>query len=83
MAENKAAILPMQGAYLRSKIRRFLGTDTAREKSESFEWHEHAHLPDRLENIADDDRQEAVEMLIDQEIGGIPVVDEAEGLVGL
>ena len=32
---------------------------------------------------ADDDLQEAVEIMIDEKIGGIPVVDEAEGLVGI
>lgn len=32
---------------------------------------------------ADDDLQEAVELLIEQKIGGIPVVDEGEGLVGI
>lgn len=31
----------------------------------------------------DDDLQEAVELLIDEKIGGVPVVDEAEGLVGI
>jgi acetoin utilization protein AcuB len=31
----------------------------------------------------DDDLQEAVELLIDEKIGGIPVVDDAEGLVGI
>ena len=31
----------------------------------------------------DDDLQEAVELLIDEKIGGIPVVEEAEGLVGI
>jgi CBS domain-containing protein len=31
----------------------------------------------------DDDLQEAVELMIDQRIGGIPVVDKAEGLVGI
>jgi acetoin utilization protein AcuB len=31
----------------------------------------------------DDDLQEAVEIMIDEKIGGIPVVDEAEGLVGI
>ena len=30
-----------------------------------------------------DDLEEAVELLIEQKIGGIPVVDEAEGLVGI
>jgi acetoin utilization protein AcuB len=32
---------------------------------------------------ADDDLQEAVELLIEQKVGGIPVVDDAEGLVGI
>ena len=31
----------------------------------------------------DDDLQDAVELLIDEKIGGIPVVDETEGLVGI
>jgi acetoin utilization protein AcuB len=31
----------------------------------------------------DDDLQEAVELMIDEKIGGIPVVDGAEGLVGI
>ncbi len=31
----------------------------------------------------DDGLQEAVELLIDEKIGGIPVVDEVEGLVGI
>jgi acetoin utilization protein AcuB len=31
----------------------------------------------------DDELQDAVELLIDEKIGGIPVVDEAEGLVGI
>jgi len=32
---------------------------------------------------SDDDLQDAVEIMIDEKIGGIPVVDEAEGLVGI
>ena len=31
----------------------------------------------------DDDLRDAVELLIEQKIGGIPVVDEAEGVVGI
>ena len=31
----------------------------------------------------DDDLQEAVELMIDEKMGGIPVVDEPEGLVGI
>ncbi|HVR16306.1 MAG TPA: CBS domain-containing protein [Candidatus Limnocylindrales bacterium] len=31
----------------------------------------------------DDDLREAVELLIDEKVGGIPVVDHAEGLVGI
>jgi acetoin utilization protein AcuB len=30
-----------------------------------------------------DDLEEAVELLIEEKIGGIPVVDETEGLVGI
>lgn len=32
---------------------------------------------------ADDELQEAVELLVEEKIGGIPVVDEAEGLIGI
>jgi acetoin utilization protein AcuB len=32
---------------------------------------------------ADDGLQEAIELMIEEKIGGIPVVDEAEGLVGI
>ncbi|MGH7809800.1 MAG: CBS domain-containing protein, partial [Candidatus Binatia bacterium] len=31
----------------------------------------------------DDELQEALELLIEQKVGGIPVLDEAEGLVGI
>jgi acetoin utilization protein AcuB len=31
----------------------------------------------------DDDLEEAVELLIEEKVGGIPVVDEAAGLVGI
>jgi CBS domain-containing protein len=31
----------------------------------------------------DDELHEAVELLIEEKIGGVPVVDEAEGLVGI
>jgi CBS domain-containing protein len=31
----------------------------------------------------DDDLQEVVELLIEEKIGGIPVIDDAEGLVGI
>jgi acetoin utilization protein AcuB len=32
---------------------------------------------------SDDELQDAVEILVEEKIGGIPVVDEAEGLVGI
>ena len=38
---------------------------------------------DPLTLSPDDNLQEAVELLINEKIGGIPVVDEAEGLVGI
>jgi acetoin utilization protein AcuB len=31
----------------------------------------------------DDELQDALELLIEQKVGGIPVLDEAEGLVGI
>jgi acetoin utilization protein AcuB len=31
----------------------------------------------------DDDLEEAIELLIEEKVGGIPVVDETEGLVGI
>jgi CBS domain-containing protein len=38
---------------------------------------------DPLTLSPDDNLQEAVELLINEKIGGIPVVDETEGLVGI
>ena len=38
---------------------------------------------DPLTLSPDDDLRDAVEMLVEEKIGGIPVVDEAEGLVGI
>jgi acetoin utilization protein AcuB len=38
---------------------------------------------DPLTLSPDDNLQDAVELLINEKIGGIPVVDEAEGLVGI
>jgi acetoin utilization protein AcuB len=60
----------------------FLSVPEAREKA--------LHTPiaevmtfDPLTLSPDDDLQEAVELLINEKIGGIPVVDEAEGIVGI
>ena len=38
---------------------------------------------DPLTLAPDDDLRDAVEVLVEDKIGGIPVVDEAEGLVGI
>jgi len=38
---------------------------------------------DPLTLSPDDDLQEALELLIEEKIGGIPVMDQAEGLVGI
>jgi acetoin utilization protein AcuB len=38
---------------------------------------------DPLTLAPDDELQEAVELLLEEKIGGVPVVDEAEGLVGI
>jgi predicted transcriptional regulator len=41
----------------------------------------HDHRTD--DAVATDDLSDAVELLIEEKIGGIPVVDEAEGFVGI
>lgn len=38
---------------------------------------------DPLTLSPDDDLRDAVELLVEEKIGGIPVIDEAEGLVGI
>jgi len=38
---------------------------------------------DPLFLVPDDDLEEAVEMLIEQKFGALPIIDEAEGLVGI
>ena len=38
---------------------------------------------DPLTLAPDDELQEAVELLLEEKVGGVPVVDESEGLVGI
>jgi acetoin utilization protein AcuB len=54
----------------------------AREKALSTKVSE-IMTPEPLTLSPDDDLQEAVELFIEEKIGGIPVVDAVEGLVGI
>jgi len=68
-------------------IRSFLGTsllDSAetREKALNTQVKE-IMTTEPITLSPDDDLEEAVELLIEEKMGGIPVVDEEEGLVGI
>jgi acetoin utilization protein AcuB len=93
MTENKFRQLPVvEGAALLGivtdrDIRSFLGSSLLLDPETS---EKALNTPIRelmtsepLTLSPDDELQEAVELLIDEKIGGIPVVDEAEGLVGI
>jgi acetoin utilization protein AcuB len=93
MSENKIRQLPvvqdkeLLGIITDRDIRSFLSgslleSPAAREKALNTEIGE-IMTTEPMTLSPDDDLQEAVEMLIDQKIGGIPVVDEAEGLMGI
>jgi acetoin utilization protein AcuB len=93
MSENKIRQLPVvEGAALVGivtdrDIRSFLTNSVlsdldARERALGTEVSE-IMTTEPLTLCPDDTLQEAVEMLIDEKIGGIPVVDPAEGLVGI
>jgi acetoin utilization protein AcuB len=60
----------------------FLSAPEAREKALHTQIAEVMTF-DPLTLSPDDNLQEAVELLINEKIGGIPVVDEAEGIVGI
>jgi CBS-domain-containing membrane protein len=93
MSENRIRQLPvvkeheLVGIVTDRDIRSFLGgsllsAPDAREKAlHSQIWQ--VMTTDPLTLSPDDDLQEAIELLINERIGGIPVVDEAEGLVGI
>lgn len=93
MAENRIRQLPvveggaMLGIITDRDIRSFLAQSSLVEPEERAK-----ALKTKVRDIMtaepltlapDDELQEAVELLIDEKIGGIPVVDRAEGLVGI
>ena len=93
MAENKIRQLPvvrgreLVGIITDRDLRSFLSsallsTPEAREQALSTKVID-VMTTDPLTLASDDELQEAVQLLLDEKIGGIPVVDEAEGLVGI
>jgi acetoin utilization protein AcuB len=93
MAENKIRQLPvvkareLVGIITDRDIRSFLSGSLladpdAREKALNAQIGD-VMTTEPVTLSPDDELQEAVELLIDEKIGGIPVVDEAEGLVGI
>lgn len=93
MAENKIRQLPvvngreLVGIITDRDIRSFLSasllyTPEAREKALMTPVAD-VMTTEPLTLSPDDDLSEAVELLIDEKIGGIPVVDETEGLIGI
>jgi acetoin utilization protein AcuB len=93
MAENRIRQLPvveggaMLGIVTDRDIRSFLAQSSLLEPEERAKALEtkvrDIMTTDPLTLSPDDELQEAVELLIDEKIGGIPVVDAAEGLVGI
>ena len=93
MAENKIRQLPvvrgreLVGIITDRDLRSFLSssllsTPDARDQALSTKVID-VMTTDPLTLASDDELQEAVQLLLDEKIGGIPVVDEAEGLVGI
>jgi CBS domain-containing protein len=93
MTENKIRQLPvvndgaLVGIVTDRDIRSFLSgsllsTPGEREKALHVKVRD-VMTTEPLTVAPDDELQEAVELLIEEKIGGIPVVDEAEGLVGI
>jgi acetoin utilization protein AcuB len=93
MTENKIRQLPvvndgqLVGIVTDRDIRSFLSgsllsTPEAREKALNVKVRD-VMTTDPLTVAPDDELQDTVELLIEEKIGGIPVVDETEGLVGI
>jgi acetoin utilization protein AcuB len=59
-----------------------LSTPEAREKALNVKVRD-VMTTEPLTVAPDDELQEAVELLVEEKIGGIPVVDDTEGLVGI
>ena len=93
MAENRIRQLPvvrddvLVGIITDRDLRSFLGASLLaapeeRERALSTEISD-VMTTGPLTLAPDDDLQEAVELLLEQKVGGVPVVDESEGLVGI
>ncbi len=93
MGENRIRQLPvvedgqLVGIVTDRDIRSYssgslLATTEAREKALSTKIQE-IMTTEPITLSPDDDLVDAVELLIEEKMGGIPVVDEAEGLVGI
>jgi acetoin utilization protein AcuB len=93
MAENRIRQLPvvedgqLVGIVTDRDIRSYLSGSLlagleAREKALGTQVRE-IMTPEPITLSPDDDLVDAVELLIEEKMGGIPVVDEAEGLVGI
>lgn len=93
MGENKIRQLPvvtgreLVGIVTDRDIRSFLSgsllyTPEAREKALGTQVTD-IMTTEPVTLSPDDELHEAVELLIDEKIGGIPIVDEVEGLVGI
>jgi acetoin utilization protein AcuB len=93
MTEHKIRQLPvindgeLVGIITDRDIRSFLSgsllsTPEAREKALNVNVRD-VMTTEPLTMAPDDELQEAVELLIEEKIGGIPVVDKTEGLVGI
>jgi len=93
MTANKIRQLPiveeteLVGIVTDRDIRSFLGTSLlespeTREKALNTEVRE-IMTTEPITLSPDDDLEDAVELLIEEKMGGIPVVDEAAGLVGI
>ena len=93
MAENNIRQIPvvkgreLVGIVTDRDIRAFL-SDVLRGEPEARERALQTALGDIMTTeplfvAPDDDLKDAIEMLIEQKFGAIPVVDEAEGLVGI
>jgi len=93
MTENKIRQLPvvsngtLVGIVTDRDVRSFLSgsllaSPEEREKALSVKVRE-IMTSEPLTVAPDDELTEAVELLLEQKVGGVPVVDEAEGLVGI
>jgi CBS domain-containing protein len=93
MTENRIRQLPvvegsaLLGIITDRDIRSFLGDSALLDPDERAKALKNrvseVMTADPLTLSPDDDLRDAVELLVEEKVGGIPVVDEAEGLVGI